>query len=136
MARYTALIDGQAGAYGVVIPDLPGCTAMGKSIEEAIANAAEAMRDWADTIIDMGEAIPAPRPLEALRMDNDVMAHIREGATLASIPLVRETGRPAKANLSIDEGILRAIDAEAKRQNLTRSAYIELMAKRQIPLTA
>ena len=27
MARYIALIDGKAGAYGVVFPDLPGGTA-------------------------------------------------------------------------------------------------------------
>ena len=32
MARYIALIDGSAGAYGAVFPDLPGCTAMGKSM--------------------------------------------------------------------------------------------------------
>ena len=24
--RYIALVDGKAGAYGVVVPDLPGCT--------------------------------------------------------------------------------------------------------------
>jgi predicted RNase H-like HicB family nuclease len=46
MARYVALIDGKAGAYGVVFPDLPGCTAMGKTVDQAIANAAEALRDW------------------------------------------------------------------------------------------
>ena len=24
--RYIALVDGNAGAYGVMVPDLPGCT--------------------------------------------------------------------------------------------------------------
>ncbi len=32
MSRYTALIDGAAGEYGVFFPDLPGCTAMGNTI--------------------------------------------------------------------------------------------------------
>ena len=50
-------------------------------------------------------------------------------ASLAFVPLVRETGRPAKANLSIDDGILAAIDTEAARRKLTRSAFVELMAK-------
>ena len=27
--RYIALVDGNAGAYGVVVPDLPGCTSVG-----------------------------------------------------------------------------------------------------------
>jgi predicted RNase H-like HicB family nuclease len=37
--RYTVLVDGKAGAYGVVVPDLPGCHAMGKTIEAALDNA-------------------------------------------------------------------------------------------------
>jgi len=34
--RYTALIDGEAGAYGVSFPDLPGCVAMGRTVDEAV----------------------------------------------------------------------------------------------------
>ena len=37
MSRYVVLIDGKKGAYGVTVPDLPGCTAMGRSVEEALA---------------------------------------------------------------------------------------------------
>ena len=133
MARYTALIDGEVGAYGVVFPDLPGCTAMGNSVEEAIANAAEAMRDWISVTLEMGGTIPEPRSLEVLRNDPDVITALAEGASLACVPLVRETGKPAKANLSIDAGILQAIDQEADRRKLTRSAFIELMAKHALP---
>lgn len=133
MTRYTALIDGVAGAYGVVFPDLPGCTAMGGTLDEAIVNAAEAMRDWAEVTEEMGGTVPVPRPMEALRGDPQVVRALAEGASLASVPLVRATGRPAKANLSIDSGILAAIDAEAERRRLTRSAFIELMAKESLP---
>ena len=31
MARYVALMDGEAGAYGVTVPDLPGCTSGGST---------------------------------------------------------------------------------------------------------
>lgn len=132
MTRYTALIDGKAGAYGVVFPDLPGCTAMGKTVDDALLNAAAAMRDWAETQADMGVVLPAPRPLEALRRDRDVKAALAEGATIASVPLVRETGRPVKANLSLDAGLLAAIDDEAKRRGLTRSSMVTLMAKHML----
>lgn len=133
MSRYTALIDGKAGAYGVAFPDLPGCTAMGKTIDEAIANAAEAMRDWAASMTEGGHAIPAPRALEKLRADPEVVEALAEGSSLATVPLIRATGKPAKANLSIDAGILAAIDAEAARRKLTRSAFIELMARHSLP---
>jgi hypothetical protein len=48
------------------------------------------------------------------------------------VPLVRETGKPVKANLSIDAGILAAIDEEAARRKLTRSGLVELMARRML----
>jgi predicted RNase H-like HicB family nuclease len=133
MTRYTALIDGEAEGYGVVFPDLPGCTAMGDTLDEAIANAADAIRAWAEVTEEMGGAVPPPRPLEALRSDPEVVRALAEGASLATVPLVRETGKPVKANLSIDSGILAAIDAEAARRKLTRSAFVELLAKRALP---
>lgn len=124
--RYTALVDGKAGAYGVVFPDIPGCNAMGKTVDAALGHAADVLRDFAEAL---GEKLPSPRPIETLRQDPLVIAEIAEGAVLASVPLVRSTGRPVKANLSIDEGVLAAIDAEAARRKLTRSALIELLAR-------
>jgi predicted RNase H-like HicB family nuclease len=131
MTRYTVLIDGEAGAYGVVFPDLPGCTAMGDTVEAALANAADSLRDWIEVAVEGGATPPPPRALEALRAE--MSEALAEGASLASVPLVRETGRPVKANLSLDAGILSAIDAEAARRKLTRSAFVELLARHALP---
>lgn len=130
--RYTALVDGKSGAYGVVIPDLPGCTAMGATIEEALANAAEALRDFAEIAEEDGEALPSPRAIETVLAAPDITEAVRSGATLASVPLIRASGKPARANLSIDSGVLQAIDAEARRLNLTRSGMIEVMARQTL----
>ena len=132
MARYIALIDGKAGAYGVVFPDLPGCTAMGKTMDDALANAAAALRDWAEVVEETSGSIPKPRTLEALRRTAEVKSALAEGAGIATVPLVRETGRPTKANLSIDAGVLAAIDEEAGRRKLTRSAMIQVLAKESL----
>jgi len=132
MARYIALIDGKAGAYGVVFPDLPGCTAMGKTMDDALANAAAALRDWAEVVEEMSGSVPKPRTLEALRRTAEVKSALAEGAGIATVPLVRETGRPTKANLSIDAGVLAAIDEEAERRKLTRSAMIQVLAKESL----
>jgi len=131
--RYIVLIDGKAGAYGVVVPDLPGCTAMGRTIEEALANAADALRDWVELTEGAGGLVPPPRSAEKLRRDPEVKVALSEGAILASVPLVRETGRPVKANLSIDSGVLAALDEEAKARSLTRSSMVELMVKTALP---
>src|SRR5882757_175272 len=99
--RYVALLDGRAGAYGVVVPDLPGCTAMGVTVEEALRNAVAAVRDWVEDAVGDGESLPRPRPADRVRSDLDVAAALTEGAAIMIVPLIRETGRPAKANLSI-----------------------------------
>ncbi|TWA58058.1 putative RNase H-like HicB family nuclease [Azospirillum baldaniorum] len=130
MSRYVVLVDGKAGAYGVTVPDLPGCSAMGATVEEALANTVEAMRDWAEVTEEVGGAVPVPQAAEALRADPYVAEALGAGAMLATVVMVRETGRPVKANLSLDSGVLATLDAEAKRAGLTRSAMVEALTKR------
>ncbi|MNF19329.1 hypothetical protein D3C80_2240360 [compost metagenome] len=52
---------------------------------------------------------------------------------LASILLVRNLGRQTKANLSLDSGVLAAIDATAGRLGINRSALVERLAKEHLP---
>ena len=130
MHRYIALIDGEAGAYGVSFPDLPGCVAMAPTIDEAILRAADALREFDADVTAGGGSIPPATTMEQLRELPEAAAALRDGATLVSVPLVRETARSVKANLSINAGVLAALDAEASRRGLTRSALVEAMARR------
>jgi predicted RNase H-like HicB family nuclease len=132
MSRYIALIDGKAGAYGVVVPDLPGCTSAGKTIDEALRNAVDAVRLWAEDARGDGERLQKPRSLETLRTDPEFRAALREGAALAVVPLLLDSGRAAKANLSLDAGLLEAIDEAAEAHGLTRSAFIASAAREKI----
>ncbi len=53
----------------------------------------------------------------------------------ASWPTCRScsnSGRPVKANLSLDAGLLDAIDEAAKRRGLTRSAFLASAAREKI----
>jgi predicted RNase H-like HicB family nuclease len=52
--RYPIAIEPriETSAYGVVIPDLPGCLSAGDTLEEAIAGAEEAGFAWIDTALD------------------------------------------------------------------------------------
>jgi len=131
MQRFFALLDGKPGAYGVAFPDCPGCTAMGTDENEAYANAVEALGEWVHDARAAGKA-PAPRKIEALRREPDVQAAIAEGAIFLAVPLVIEAGRPVKANISLDRGLLDAIDAAAKRSGLTRSGFLASAAREKI----
>jgi predicted RNase H-like HicB family nuclease len=130
--RYVALVDGKKGAYGVVVPDLPGCTSAGKTVDAAYRNAIQAVRLWIEDAEADGEKIPRPRSLEELGEDREVRRAHAAGALLISVPVVRAAGRPTKANVSLDAGVLEAIDEEAAAHGLTRSAFIASAALEKI----
>ena len=122
MIRYPALIDGEKGAYGVTFPDLPGIVAMGKTMDEALMNAEEALRDGALEAEHDGESLAAPSALEDIETP--------AGQALVSIPLIRLSGRSVRAHLNLDAEVAAFIDSEARRRKMTRTAYISWMARR------
>ena len=130
--RYIAIVDGKAGAYGVVVPDLPGCTSAGSTTDAALRNAVDAVRLWVEDAIDDGEALPPPRSVEELCADPEIAAALAEGAALAVVPLLLDAGRAVRANLSLDAGLLDAIDEAAKAHGLTRSAFLASAAREKI----
>ncbi len=132
MSRYVALVDGHSGSYGIVVPDLPGCSSGGATVDEALSNAQEAVSLWADEMIAQGGEIPAPRAVEAAISDPEIASAISAGAVLALVPLVRNSGQPMRANISLDRGLLEAIDEAAAARGLTRSAFLATAAREKI----
>lgn len=50
----------EGGGYLVEYPDIPGCMSDGETIEEAIANGREAVRDCLEVFSESGRKIPKP----------------------------------------------------------------------------
>jgi hypothetical protein len=67
-----------------------------------------------------GDRIPGPRRLDELEPDE----RPGHGESLVMIPLILDKGRQVKASISVNAGLLEAIDEEAKRRGLTRSAFL------------
>ena len=68
---YPALMDGREGAFGVVIPDLPGCVAMGYTVEDALNSARDAMQDWMEEMENAGLHISPPSPVDTIEVPED-----------------------------------------------------------------
>jgi len=128
MQNYFALVhqDGES-AYGVQFPDVPGCFSASDDLEDLIANASEALALHLE-----GEPLPHARSLAALRSDQDVAEELAGGAFLVAVPLISLSGRTVKANITMDAGLLDAVDQTAKSRGLTRSAYLADLARRDI----
>jgi antitoxin HicB len=50
----------EGGGYQIEYPEIPGCMSDGDTIEEAIANGREALRDCLEVFKESGRAIPTP----------------------------------------------------------------------------
>ena len=122
MIRHPALIDGDEGAYGVVFPDIPGVGAMGHTVDEALVNAEEALRDYATETERDGEELAASSPFQSIETPN--------GNQLVSIPLIKPSGKSVRAGLTLEEGVAEFIDSEARRRGMTRKTYITWIVRR------
>jgi antitoxin HicB len=54
----------EGGGYLVEYPDIPGCMSDGETIEEAIANGKEALRDCIAVFRETGREVPKPVSVE------------------------------------------------------------------------
>jgi predicted RNase H-like HicB family nuclease len=128
MARYLAIIDEAGGQFGVIFPDAPGCTAMGTNQEEAIDNAIEALAEWAADEAADGRPLQKPRTYLQLLKSGEY-PQLGNGAMVATLPLLRESGKLARANVSMDAGLLASIDEAASARGLTRSSFLASAAR-------
>lgn len=127
MTYFYAVVHKQEdSAFGVHFPDLPGCLSAADDVEQLVPNACEALELWFE---DADENI-APSSLEDVR--NVAAADLAEGAFLVAVPYIRSTGRQVRANISLDRGMLEAIDRAASERNLTRSAFLADAARNEI----
>jgi predicted RNase H-like HicB family nuclease len=132
MVQYVGILDGSGKAYGVRIPDLPGCYGAGRTPEAAITDAMSAGREWLSHRAVKGDKTPKPRDIAQLLRAGEIDAKAHEAAVI--IPVVLDAGRTVRANLTFDAGLLEAIDQEAARRGMTRSAFLASAARERLEL--
>ncbi|MFC4292677.1 type II toxin-antitoxin system HicB family antitoxin [Sphingorhabdus arenilitoris] len=108
-------------AFGVVVPDLPGCFSAGDTLDEALTNAEEAAAAWIDATLDAGGAVPAPSSLSALR-DNPDYAGWSFGVITVDPALLDDASE--RVNITLPRRVLKRLDALAQAVGETRSGYI------------
>jgi predicted RNase H-like HicB family nuclease len=108
-------------AYGVVVPDLPGCFSAGDTLEEALGNSQEAILLHLEGLLDDQQAIPKPSALASLQRKRAF-----RGWTWAVVDVdLSELGdKAARINITLPQRILRAVDAHARRSGETRSGFL------------
>ena len=124
--HYVAVIDkDRDSAYGIRFPEVPGCFSAADTFAEIVPNSIEALSLFFE------DTEPAPtRDLESMR--REVADDIAGGAVLMMIPYVGDRKRVVRVNLSFEKGFLDTLDEAARMRGMTRSAFVEKAATREI----
>lgn len=130
--RYVAFIHKDPdSSYGVSFPDMPGCFSAGETLDEATHNATDGLASYVRWLKADGDPVPSPRSVDEIMADPE-LAEDRVGAIMAAIPLVRDLGSTTRINVSLDLGLLEAIDSEARERGQTRSAFIASAVRKEL----
>jgi predicted RNase H-like HicB family nuclease len=130
--RYVALVHkDKDSSYGVSFPDFPGCVAAGHTVDEAVADAVEALAFHVQGLEADGDPIPPPRTIEMIKNDKSLFTVLTD-ATFTYVPLVQDRGTARRINISLDPGLIEAIDEAAKDRGMTRSAFLSSAARREL----
>lgn len=116
----------QKDAWGVIVPDLPGCfSAADRGMDEAIDNAKEAIELWIEVALDENQQIPKPSSLRELQKRKEF-----KGWTWAIVEIdpALLSDDIERINITLPKRVLARLDAKAKKAGKNRSAFIAHLA--------
>lgn len=120
---YTAIVEtNREGRYFGHIPDLPGVTAAGATVDEMMRELAQFADEYVSDLAKEGAPIPAPTPFADVPKDPDVKEFMR-----IALP-VEKPGKTVKISLSIDEALLTRVDRAARQVGMSRSGFFAIAA--------
>jgi predicted RNase H-like HicB family nuclease len=128
--RYPVAIETgtETNAFGVVVPDLPGCFSAGDTLDEALDAAQEAVSAWIDAALDAGAVVPAPSSLDAIRAMPEFAGWV---FGIVQIDPAALDDRAERVNITLPRRVLLRLDAQAQAGGETRSGYIARMTMMQ-----
>lgn len=127
--HYIALVHkDENSAYGMSFPDLPGCFSAADQHEDIISNSIEAL----ELYLEGRDEIPAASEISDITSIAKIKEELASGAYLLSVPYVHNTGKKERINITMDKGLLQAVDETAKQRGLNRSAFIGQAVNREI----
>ena len=113
-------------AFGVVVPDLPGCFSAGDTLDEAFENAKEAIDLWCETVIEDGGMIPPGKTLAEHHANSEFAGWVW---SIVDVPVERYLGPAEKVNITLPKLLLTRIDEYAKAHGATRSGFLAQAAR-------
>jgi len=117
-------------AWGVAVPDVPGCFSVANTMEEAMENARMVIEQHVEVLIEDGAPIPLPRSLAHWQADPDYAGWVW---AVVDVPVEKYLGPAEKINITVPRLVLARIDEYAKSQGMSRSGFLVEAARAAMP---
>ena len=113
-------------AFGVVVPDLPGCFSAGDTLDEAIDNAHEAIDLYYQTVLEDDGDFPGTASLSAHQVNPEFAGWIW---AVVEVPVERYFGPAEKINITLPRLLLAKIDDYTRLHGVSRSGFLAEAAR-------
>lgn len=125
----------ESGSFSGFFPDIAGCYFAGNSIDDAIADAYNALDAHLEYQAEKGNALPEAQEIAA-HFENESCA----GGYWAfvDVDLTKYDGRAVKLNITLPQNLLCRIDSYVEFNNefSSRSGFIAELARRELQKVA
>ncbi len=122
-------------AFGVVVPDIPGCFSAGDTLDEAIANAREAIDFHLDGLAEDNAEIPVAGSFAKHQANPEYAGWIW---AVVEVDVTRYLGKAEKINITLPASLIRRIDEFVARhpEYRSRSGFLAQSALDRITHTS
>jgi predicted RNase H-like HicB family nuclease len=116
-------------AFGVVVPDLPGCFSAGDTVEDAFDNVREAIDAHCQLLAEEGKDLPTPKLMSEWQADKEY-----KGWTwgIVEVSIERYFGPAEKINITVPALVLKRIDEYVGKLGESRSGFLVRAAQEAI----
>lgn len=123
-------------AFSVIVPDIPGCFSAGDTLEEAYANAKEAIKFHLEGLAEDGEEIPLPTSIDNHRQNPDFTEYDMFFG-FVDVDITHLLGKAEKINITMPAYLIKRIDefVATHKEYKSRSGFLTQIAADKI-LTA
>lgn len=118
-------------AYGVVVPDLPGCFSAGETFDQALINAREAIEGHLEVLADDGDPIPTATNIERHITSPDYAGWVWATVEVDISPYL---GKSHKINVTLPDLLIQRIDRTVGEKNgyKSRSGFLAQAALHEL----
>jgi len=111
---------GPKGTFGAWFPDFPGCVAGGRSQQEAVERAENALAQAVDALAEHDRQLPEPTPVEAIALPKgcDLVAYFIVG--------IDPPDPSERVNVYLPKSLIARADRHAAEHGMSRSSFFGL----------